>query len=77
MWDDILLIERNAYLRDGNHLFAQAANQPKFELFAESRKDFFFKEVEAQVTFELDMAGRATGLTLHQNGAHLPGKRME
>ncbi len=63
--------------REGDHLFAQATNQPKFELFAESSTDFFFKIVDAQITFEIDARGRALGLTLHQNGAHMPGKRVD
>ena len=63
--------------REGNHLFAQATNQPKFELFAEGTKAFFLKVVDAQVTFETDAQGKATSLTLHQNGAHMPAKRMD
>lgn len=62
--------------REGDHLFAQATNQPKFEIFAESTKTFFLKVVDAQVSFDTDGQGKAVGLTLHQNGAHIPGKRM-
>lgn len=63
--------------REGEHFFAQATNQPKFELFAETTKDFFLKAVDAQISFDVDFAGKATGLTLHQNGAHMPAKRMD
>ena len=62
--------------REGDHLFAQATNQPKFELFAFSNKDFFLKVVNAQVGFETDEKGKAVSLTLHQNGAHMPAKRL-
>jgi D-alanyl-D-alanine-carboxypeptidase/D-alanyl-D-alanine-endopeptidase len=62
--------------REGNQLFAQATGQPRAELFAESDKKFFYKVVEAQITFQTDEQGRATGLTLHQNGDH-PAKRVE
>ena len=62
---------------EGNRVFAQATNQPKFEIFAESERDFFFKIVDAQITIETDGQGRATGLVLHQNGANVPGKRIE
>lgn len=63
--------------REGDQLFAQATNQPKFELFPESPKEFFLKVVDAQVSFEVDLSGKATSLTLHQNGANMPAKRMD
>jgi serine-type D-Ala-D-Ala carboxypeptidase/endopeptidase len=62
--------------REGNRLFAQATGQQKAELFPESDKKFFYKVVEAQITFQTDDQGRATGLVLHQNGDH-PAKRVE
>ena len=63
--------------REGDKLFAQATNQPKFQIFAEGEKSFFLKVVDAQITFETDAGGKATSLTLHQNGAHMPGKRVQ
>jgi CubicO group peptidase (beta-lactamase class C family) len=56
--------------REGEHLFAQATGQPRFEIFPEGEKDYFFKVVDAQITFETDANGRATGLVLHQSGDH-------
>jgi len=63
--------------RNGDHLFAQATGQPNFEIFAEDDHDFFYKVVDAQITFEVDANGRVTSLVLHQNGANVPGKRIE
>lgn len=63
--------------RNGDHLFAQATGQPNFEIFAEDDRHFFYKVVDAQITFEVDATGRATSLVLHQNGANVPGKRIE
>ena len=63
--------------REGSHLFMQATGQPKFEVFPESERDYFLKVVDAQVTFQTDAHGRATELVLHQNGANIPGKRIE
>jgi D-alanyl-D-alanine-carboxypeptidase/D-alanyl-D-alanine-endopeptidase len=63
--------------REGDHLFVQATGQPRFELFAESEKDYFLKAVDAQVTFESDAGDKATGLVLHQNGQSIPAKRTE
>jgi CubicO group peptidase (beta-lactamase class C family) len=63
--------------RDGSHLFAQATAQPRFEIFATGERDFFFKVVDAQLTFQVDGEGRVTGLVLHQNGADVPGRRLD
>ncbi|MBV8544022.1 MAG: serine hydrolase [Acidobacteria bacterium] len=63
--------------RDGDHVFAQATGQPNFEIFAEDDRNFFYKVVDAQITFVVDATGRATSLVLHQNGANVPGKRIE
>lgn len=63
--------------REGDKLFAQATNQPRFQIFPEGERDFFYKVVDAQITFETDSGGRAISLTLHQNGANLPAKRVQ
>jgi CubicO group peptidase (beta-lactamase class C family) len=63
--------------RDGDHLYAQATAQPRFEIFAEDDRNFFYKVVDAQITFVVDATGRATSLVLHQNGANAPGKRID
>jgi D-alanyl-D-alanine-carboxypeptidase/D-alanyl-D-alanine-endopeptidase len=63
--------------REGDQLYAQATAQPRFELFAESPREFFLKVVDAQITFVVDESGRATSLVLHQNGGNAPGKRVE
>lgn len=62
--------------RDGDQLFAQATGQPKAQIFPESQRAFFYKVVDAQITFQTDASGRAGSLTLHQNGADVPGKRI-
>jgi len=63
--------------REGDRLFAQATGQGKAEIFAESEREFFYKIVNAQLTFEVDGEGHTTQLTLHQNGRHMPAKRIE
>jgi CubicO group peptidase (beta-lactamase class C family) len=62
--------------REGDHLFTQATGQGKVEVFAESDHDFFLKVIDAQITFETDSQGRATGLVLHQGGDH-PARRVQ
>jgi hypothetical protein len=63
--------------REGDYLFAQATGQSKFEIFPESEKDYFYKVVDAQITFVTDGRGRATELILHQGGRDQHGKRVE
>ncbi|MDA1315639.1 MAG: serine hydrolase [Acidobacteria bacterium] len=62
---------------EDDRLFAQATDQPKFEVFAKTATEFFFKIVDALITFATDESGRATALTLHQNGMNMPAKRLE
>jgi hypothetical protein len=62
--------------RDGDHLFAQLTGQGTFEIFPEAPADFFWKIVDAQVSFDVGPDGRATGLVLHQNGRDSPGARV-
>lgn len=63
--------------REDDRLYEQATGQPKLQIFAESEKEFFLKVVDAQVTFKTDAQGRATELTLHQNGMDQRAPRME
>jgi len=60
---------------EGEHLMAQATGQPKLEIIPESETRFFLKEVDAQIEFQLDAAGKVTGLILHQGGQSLPAKK--
>ena len=59
--------------RDG--LVTQITGQPHAAIFPESRTDFFFKLVNAQVSFDLPPSGPATALTLHQGGREVTAKR--
>lgn len=61
---------------EAGHLFAQLGDQPRFQLFPESERDFFYKVVDAQITFVTDSQGRATELVLHQRGDQR-AKRIE
>ncbi len=61
--------------RSGTRLFAQATNQPRFELSAEKVDAFFLSVIEAQITFDRDAAGAVTGMVLHQGGQKSPGRR--
>jgi tetratricopeptide (TPR) repeat protein len=46
------------------HLYAENAGQQRVEIFAESSDVFFFKAVDAQITFTRNEKGKVTGLIL-------------
>ncbi|BCH24945.1 penicillin-binding protein [Mesorhizobium sp. L-8-3] len=63
--------------RRDNRLFAQATGQVEAEIFPQGEKEFFYKVVDAQISFETEAGGRAFGLVLHQNGQHLSASRLD
>jgi serine-type D-Ala-D-Ala carboxypeptidase/endopeptidase len=60
----------------GDHFFAQLTGQDPIEIFAEGKRDFFLKVVDAQVTFVTDATRRATEVVLHQGGNDRHAKRI-
>jgi D-alanyl-D-alanine-carboxypeptidase/D-alanyl-D-alanine-endopeptidase len=63
--------------REGSQLFAQATNQGRFELYAESDRKYFAKVADIVITFEVDDKGKATSLVLQQGGGTMNAKRIE
>jgi CubicO group peptidase (beta-lactamase class C family) len=64
--------------KENDQLMAQATGQPKAPLFASAEREFFYKIVDAQITFkESDPEGMASAAVLHQNGRDTTGKRMK
>jgi serine-type D-Ala-D-Ala carboxypeptidase/endopeptidase len=63
--------------RTGDELFTQLTGQPKFQVFPEGERRFFLKVVDAQLTFDADAQGKATQVTLHQNGRDITAKRID
>jgi CubicO group peptidase (beta-lactamase class C family) len=57
-------------------LQAQATGQPSFDLYAKSENIFFLKVVDAQVEFVKNEKGEVEKMILHQNGQHIPGKKI-
>lgn len=63
--------------REGAALYGQATGQGRIRLHAESPTKFFVRGIDAQVSFIVGADGRVNELTLHQNGANIPGKRVQ
>lgn len=64
------------FVRKGERLFAQAPQQPEFEVFAEDRDRIFWKAIDAQAVFVRDESGRITGMNFMQAGRTLKAPRL-
>ncbi|MCC6193306.1 MAG: serine hydrolase [Burkholderiales bacterium] len=62
--------------RDGERMLAAATGQGELEIFPESDYEYFYRAVDAQLSF-VRAGERVTGLVLRQGGRNLPGKRAE
>jgi serine-type D-Ala-D-Ala carboxypeptidase/endopeptidase len=63
--------------REGGQLFVGATGQSRAAVYPKSSVEFFYKVVDAQITFEPDAQGQAAALVLHQNGRDERGKRID
>jgi bla regulator protein blaR1 len=63
--------------RDGSRLNARITGQPDLPIYAETPSKFFWKVVDAQVTFTAGDSGPATSATIHQNGRDIVAQRLD
>jgi D-alanyl-D-alanine carboxypeptidase len=63
--------------REGDRYFTQATGQGKIEIYAESETKFFVKVMDAQLTFQKDAEGKATGVVMTQGGRDTPAKKVK
>jgi bla regulator protein blaR1 len=63
--------------REGSQLYSQITGQPKLPVYAEAPNKFFWKAVDAEVTFAVSDSGAARSATLHQNGRDLVWLRVD
>jgi hypothetical protein len=59
-------LEFDVSMREGVLYIRSSLGNPPIRLWPETSKDFFVKEVDAQVTFTRDANGSVTGLVRHQ-----------
>jgi CubicO group peptidase (beta-lactamase class C family) len=60
-----------------NKLMAQATGQPKVQIYAESAAKYFFKVVDAQITFVQNESGKVTHLIFNQGGGEIEAKKIK
>ena len=53
---------------EGDRLMVQLSGQPFFQVFASAKDEFFYKVVNAQLSFVRGADGKIVALILHQNG---------
>ena len=63
--------------KEGDRLLAQMTGQPKFEIFPRSETEFFWKIVNAQVTFVKNDKGQVSKIIHHQAGAEIQASKIE
>ncbi len=66
---------RFTLVRRGDGLVARLTGQPFVPVYPGAKDEFFYKVVDAQLSFHRDASGKITGLTLHQNGRDIPASR--
>jgi CubicO group peptidase (beta-lactamase class C family) len=62
--------------KEAGHLYAQLGGQPRFEIFPKTETEFFWKVVDAQVTFVKDDQGKVIKAIHHQNGNTIDAPRL-
>jgi hypothetical protein len=63
--------------RDGARLMAQLTGQPVFEIFPRGKDTFFWKVVEAEVTFQKDGNGKVVKAVHRQGGQTIDAARFD
>jgi len=62
---------------DTGRIFAQLTGQDRFEIYSESKTEFFYEVVDAQLTFVVDSNGAVTGLNLRQGGQDISARKVD
>ncbi len=63
-------------IQEEGRLYCRLANQPRLQLYPETPTHFFFREVDAYITFVKDAGGRVTRLVLNQGGRDVPAEKL-
>lgn len=65
-----------AIIQEDARLYCQATGQPRLQLYPETATRFFFRELDANITFVRGSNGRVTKLVLRQNGKDVPAEKL-
>ena len=62
---------------EGGHLFVQPTDQPRIEIFPESETNYFVKEVDLQLHFQVGSDGVVTGVTVLEGGQEIQAQKVQ
>ena len=62
--------------QEDGRLYCQIAGQPKLQLYPETPTRFFFRELDANITFVKGTNGRIMKLVLRQSGREVPAEKL-
>lgn len=65
------------FTREGDNFYAQATGQQRAQIYPSSENEFFYKVVNATITFHRASDGTTNRITLHQNGDRGAGRVQE
>ncbi len=65
-----------SFFREGDKFYLQVTDQRRFEIFPSSETKFFLKDLNAQVEFIRDAAGKVVSIVWHQGGQDHPAKKI-
>jgi CubicO group peptidase (beta-lactamase class C family) len=63
--------------READQLFVQLTGQPRAAVYPKNETEFYYKTVDAQITFESNGRPEAAALVLHQNGRDQRARRID
>jgi serine-type D-Ala-D-Ala carboxypeptidase/endopeptidase len=63
--------------READQLFVQLTRQPRAAVYPKNETEFYYKAVDAQITFEVNGQAEAPALVLHQNGRDQRARRID
>jgi len=63
--------------REGDKMFTQATGQGQVEVVPTGENTLYQSQLDARMEFTRGTDGKATGMTLYQNGRTMPAKRVE
>jgi len=62
--------------KDADKLFMQGANLPKYQLLPASETEYFAREINIRLTFNINGEGKADSITINTSGVEQPAKRI-
>lgn len=62
--------------RRNDQLMAQLTGQAALRIYPSEKDEYFYRAVDARISFVRDQQDKVTSLVLHQNGRDLPAKRL-